>query len=233
MSRLDIIFFVVLIFSINLLASQYLIRYNINKVKTENFIVADAQDFQNYNKLKKEVLEMPDDFNEDTLTNPPNDRVVDYDKDPQKDEQYSMMIVHGKPPIKVKRDDKAFISSADFGFDPPKQYVGCANSSIAEQYKQGKKSLLPFDISCNKPNKITAENYYKTHYKKQIAPLEDYAVRGYNYLTYDNTVNPNLFNSLRILSQNTKGLPPEETKNKNIPLGWNYAFHNTPAMRMP
>lgn len=232
--RLDIIFVIIFVAILNIFLGQYIAK-NKDKIesKIEKFIVSDAQDFHNYKELKKSVLAMADDFNEETLQNPPDNRVVDYDKNPNNGDDFSIMVAHGRPPVKVKRDDKVFMSSADFGFDPPKQYVSCANSSIAEQYKQGDKSLLPFDISCNKPNKLTAENYYKTHYKRQIAPLEDYSVRGYNYLNYTNTVDPNLINRLRILSQNTKGLPPEETKNKNIPLGWNYSFHNTPAMRMP
>ena len=72
----------------------------------------------------------------------------------------------------------------------------------------------------------------KTHYQAQIARLEDYAVRGSNYMEFSDYIHPTKSN-IRILSQNTKGLPPKDVEYRNIPTGRNYGFHNTPSMRMP
>jgi len=63
------------------------------------------------------------------------------------------------------------------------------------------------------------------------AKLEDDEVKGANYLEYEKWPRPQKSN-VRILSQNTKGLPPSEMIYKNIPVGANYAF-NTPVLPMP
>lgn len=229
---------------------------NANIDNKEHFIVSDAQQVPDYRDLKDEYLQKPNNFDDaklDDIDKPeqPNDAnitsgkeepnskcSIQYDKEQDKidkDKTFSLMVSNDSPMEKFRKDklEKAYITSADFGWDAPNHYVSCANSSIAEQYKTGKKSLLPNKITCGYPNKLTSENYYKTHYKKQIVPIEDYLVRGYNYTDYSDFPTPYQVTNMRILSQNTKGLPPEQTKTKNIPLGYNFAFHNTPAMPMP
>lgn len=141
--------------------------------------------------------------------------------------------------------EKSWINAQDFGDslsnnvndvrEAPAQYVSCANASIAEQYKTGEKSLLPYQIACGYPNKLTAENYYKTFYKKHVVPIEDYRVKGYNYQDFNTYPTPYQTRQMRILSPNTKGLPASQTRSKNMPVGYNYAFlnHNLPAMPMP
>ena len=124
-----------------------------------------------------------------------------------------------------------YVTSADFGWEPPRQIVSCANSSISQQFKSGKKSLLPYQIDCTRANKLTAENYYKIHHKIPIIPIEDDLVLGHNYMDFSSWVEPSKLD-FRILSQSTKGLPLSE-KYKTIPVGSNYGFHNTPAMPMP
>ena len=39
--------------------------------------------------------------------------------------------------------------------------------------------------------------------------------------------------SNRHLERKNKRLNPKDSKLRNLPDGFNYAFHNTPAMRMP
>lgn len=195
----------------------------------ENFIVADAQDFHNYDKLRDIVKKEDNDFDKDRIINPPNDKKVDYDKEKDNSE-YSIMVVHGEPKrVNDTKKEKSFITASDFGWDAPFPSVSCSNGSIDERYKSGPKHLLPYQVSCGYANKITAENYYKTHFMAQAIPLEDYAVRGANYMDYTDFTHPSKI-SIRILSQNTKGLPPEDTKYRNIPTGTGYAFHNTPSM---
>ena len=234
--------FVILIFTIIILANKIdkKIDTKIDKLiedkvkKTEQFIVADAQDFHNYDKLRAEAVKKEDNFAKSDLDNPPPNKIVDYDQEIDKDKDFSMMVVHGNPQIKRKEENKkAYVTDVDFGWEAPVQHVACANSSIAEKWRYGDKSLLPFQIGCNQPNKLTAENYYKTHYKAQIIPIEDYNVRGSNYLDYTSFMTPYQVRGYRILSENTKGLPPAETKIKNIPVAFNYSYHNTPAMSMP
>ena len=147
----------------------------------------------------------------------------------------SFQIVDNVPRERYQKGrlEKAYITAADFGWDSPPQAVSCSNSSIAQKYKSGNKTLLPYQIGCGHPNKLTAENYYKTHYKMQVVPIEDYHVRGANYMDYNTYPTPYQTRNMWILSKNTKGLPPEQTKYPNIPTGYNYAFHNTPAMPMP
>ncbi len=134
--------------------------------------------------------------------------------------------------IKSISDDKKYLTADDFGWESGFQSKSCSNSSISEKFKSGPKKLLPNDLSCSVPNKLTAENYYKTHYLAQVLPLEDYSVRGANYIDYTNYAHP-VKSNIRILSQNTKGLSPEDTDRHNIPTPANYAFHGTPSMRMP
>lgn len=105
-----------------------------------------------------------------------------------------------------------YITADDFGMlNSPAQYVKCKNGSIKQV-----------------PNK--SDNHYDVHFLGQTIPMDDYTTKGYNYWEYGDDVNPRTIRYQRILSQNTKGLPPEDTRYKNIPVGWNYAFHNTPAI---
>lgn len=197
----------------------------------ENFIVADAQDFHNYDKLRDTVMKEDNNFDKERIIDPPVDKKVDYDKEKDNNE-YSIKVVHGEPKrVDDTKKEKSFITAHDFGWAAPFPTVSCSNSSIDERYKSGPKKLLPYEISCGYANKLTAENFYKTHFLAQAIPLEDYAVRGSNYMEYTDFVHPTKLN-VKILSQNTKGLPPAETKYRNIPTGTNFAFHNTPAMRL-
>ena len=221
----DLIIIVVLITVLNIIGTMIYTK------KTEKFIVADANDFAIYDELKAEELEKEDNFDKQELAEPADKNVVTYTVPPAKDD-FTMMVVHGKPPVKQEKNEKTFMTPVDFGWEAPTQYVSCANSSIAQRFKTGDKPLLPNQISCDAPNKLTAENYYKVH-AGQIVPMEDQNIKGYNYEEYSNAVNPFLIRNLKILSPNTKGLPASQMKYRNIPVGSNYAFHNTPAMPMP
>lgn len=242
MNKIDISIFIIFIFVIialifikinqkknNTIESQ--VKNILGQQTKEDFIVADGLDNNNYKILKDQVLKEPNNFNKERIDEP-SDQVVNYDN--KKDDTYQIMVVNGDPPNKDKgvQFEKSFITAKDFGWDNPFPLVSCANASIDNRFKRGPKKLLPRDISCGFPNKLTAENYYKTHYQAEIAKLEDYAVRGANYMEFSNYIHPTKSN-IRILSQNTKGLPPSETKYKNIPSGYNYGFHNTPSMLMP
>lgn len=176
----------------------------------EPFIVADAQDIHNYDAIRADVKKLSDNFDDDTIKNPPINKIVNYN-----------YPTNGK-------DTKAYITNVDFGQDKPYPVVSCSNSSITNSLTTGPMQLLPSQLECSLPNKLTAENYYKTHYNARSIPMDDYAVRGANYMDYSDTPNP--YANTRILSQNTKGLIPSATAYKNIPTGSNYAFYNTPAM---
>lgn len=214
----------------------------------EKFIVSDAHDFSNYNKHREKVIEKEDNYCKDKIDNPDNSDIVDYDNsENNKLQDFTMQLTYKDHDLNTVRnnkvdklnvknhtekDRKLYVTSADFGLEAPRQFVSCANSSIAQKWRSGKYSLLPSQISCNKPNKIQAEDYYKTFYKAQIIPLEDHLVRGHNYMNYSNYVAPWKVD-FRILSQTTKGLNPKDDKYRTLPTGFGYAFHNTPAMRMP
>ena len=126
------------------------------------------------------------------------------------------------------------MTDIDFGASGSvKQSVSCSNSSINHAMKSGPLQLLPSQISCDQPNKLTAENYYKTKFNMRSIPMHnEYLVKGANYQEYTDFVDPNKSN-IRILSQNTKGLIPSANLQKNIATGSNYAFYGTPAMPMP
>lgn len=220
--------------SINIPQAKPKVILNVNKTK-EGFIVADAQDIHNYDEIKEYTLKEKDNFNEQLLKDPPMSQVVDYDKYKEKDDFYIGLTYNADYPKKFRKDkeDKKFITQADFGWEPPINYVGCSNSSIAERYKTGDKQLMPYHVACGHPNKITAENYYKTHYRATSIPIDNHMVKGHNYDIYSFFPTPDQVKDMRILSQNTKGLPLKETETKNLPIGYNYAFHNTPAMAMP
>jgi hypothetical protein len=204
---------------------------NISNTK-ENFIVSDAQDFHNYDKLRANIKKEDDNFNKDRLLNPPTENKVEYDKELDKS-KYNITVIHGEPKyVPSKKNLKSYITASDFGWDAPFPTVSCSNSSIDDRYKSGPKKLLANQVGCGYPNNLTAENYYRTHYMAQAVKIDDYPVRGWNYNTYSDFTHPTKLN-IRILSQNTKGLPPEQTKYRNIPTGYNYGFHNSPAQPMP
>ncbi len=139
-----IIFIIIVIFSL---------KYKEHFVSLkENFIVADAQDINHYKALRKRVLEMPDNFDDD-----------------------------------------------------PVGHLGDTPHPHCNFYDPTLPIIKP-------------------------AYLEDPNVRGYNYNEYSDFATPT--QHIRIISQNTKGLPPNQMIYKNIPTGYNYAFHQTPAMRI-
>jgi hypothetical protein len=190
----------------------------------ENFTVADANDFTNYNTIKMLSDTANNDDIRDKIDLADDDDIVKYN-----DKDFVLQITNNDEKIKKQYyDNKKYISSLDFGMEFPDDFVGCSNSSINSKYLAKGKHLIPYEIACNKPNKIQAEEYYKTRYNKQIIPLEDRLVRGYNYGEYSNTTSPYKIDE-RILSTATKGL---DGTVKYIPNGSNFAFHNTPAMRM-
>lgn len=190
----------------------------------EDFTVADTNDFTNYDKIK---------LLSDTAT---NDEIIDKIELADKEDivkyndktDFVAQVTNDYVERKQLYDNKKYISSLDFGTQFPDETVGCANSSINIKYLSKGKSLLPYQIACDKPNKIQAEEYYRTRYNKQVIPLEDRLVRGYNYGDYSEAVSPYKIDD-RILSTATKGL---NGTIKYIPNGANFAFHNTPAMRM-
>lgn len=184
------------------------IEIKINKIlnKKENFIVSDAQDFHNYRYLKDKIKGKKDYF-EDTLENSPKDDKINYDEKINKNDSSTKIDEKDKKneSIKNSRSDNSFPS------------ISCSNTSINNNYKIGNKLLLPNKISCGFPTEVTSQNYYKI-YKAPLDNLEDYVVRGANYMKYEDYVHP-LKSNIWILSQNTKGLPPNEIKYKNIPNG--------------
>ena len=213
---------------------QKVLQEGKEKTKIEPFIVSDAQDIHNYKELRNKTLKQSNTYQKEDIDNPLHQDTVDYD-DPKKDKEFAMRIMHDEilyPDRTITRRPKAYVTDVDFGWEAPKQITSCANSSIGARYGRGKHSLMPNQISCDCANKYTAENYYKTHFKKQVIPIEDKKVRGYNYLDYATSIPPYAID-FRILSQATKGLNPKDDRLRNIPHGFNYAFHNTPAMSMP
>lgn len=207
----------------------------LNKPESEPFIVADAQDFHNYDKLKSEVLKESDKF-DDKPVKQNNDKCNDTEDD------FSVMVVNNAlpqlPPL--SKPEKRAMCPNDFGWDPSYPVMSCSNSSIANSCKTIPQRVLPYPISCQCPNILTGENYYKSHLYGQCAKVkvDDYYVKGANYPEYSDYISPEKSN-IRILSQNTKGLPPDQMKYRNIPQGSNYVFdHWTqnisgPVMRLP
>jgi hypothetical protein len=211
------------------------ISKNKNNNITEKFIVADANDFNNYETHRKKVVNKPDTFYDNKINDPLNKNKVDYDKDVDDKDFYIGLKYDFKPTEATKgqdiKDKKIYFSRADFGWHPKKKTMACANASVASEFRGGDKKLMPFQMDCTGPNKLTAENYWKVHNAPIVLPIEDTKVLGYNYDSFTNWVEPEKVD-FRILSQTTKGLPLSE-RYKSIPVGFNYGFHNTPAMSMP
>lgn len=195
---------------------------NASSNEKETFIVADAQNFQEYDDIKKRNDGELDDHE---IDNPEIMNIVDYNAD-----DYVIQTSYNDEKKEMGRNKDYYITPADFGFEGPQRFTSCANSSIAEKWKFSDKSLMPNQIACGSPNKIQASDYWKIHYKPHVLPLEDYKVRGYNYMDYSNKVQP--YNiDFKILSQASKGIYPKDSRLRNIPTSSNYAFHDSPAMR--
>lgn len=226
-TSIDLIMIVIFIITLNIFVSVGYIKTKCNK---EKFTVSDAQDFHNYPELRNQVTKKTDNFDKQNLENPNSNSTVDYDTDASKQQDYSIQVSYGREPIKEEKETKTFMTPSDFGWDTPRQAIGCSNSSIANRFKTGDHPLVPYQVACSGPNKLTAENYYKTQYRAQSIPIEDYHIRGYNYQDFASFAPPTQWSKLKILSQNTKGLSEEAMKTKNIPTGANYAFHGTPAL---
>lgn len=195
-----------------------------NKENKEKFIVSDAQDIHNYNEIKEKLLKESDKFeDEKELVGPEPEKP--YEKMPIK------IIDSNKNNINEEKDYNSYISAIDPGWDSKYPLVKCGNSSIQKRYTTGKEKLKPFSVSCSYPEEVNNYTFFNKFYNAPQIPLEDYTVRGANYNDYSDSVYPTKLN-VRILSHNTKGLPLKDTKYKNIPVGSNYAFQNTPAMRI-
>lgn len=190
--------------------------------KKEKFIVSDADDIHNYREIRAEQMNEKDSF---------PDQEINYKPVPTYD--YTLQYVEDGLPIHIanKEDPKTIITKNEYSWIAPQPAVSCSNSSINNRFLTGKKRIMPYEIACGYPNKITSENYYKGNFMAWPAKLEDDEVKGANYLEYEKWPRPQKSN-VRILSQNTKGLPPSEMIYKNIPVGANYAF-NTPVLPMP
>lgn len=212
MNHLDIVIGIIILASI-------LIIVTIKDYSTENFTVSDAQDIHNYEKLREMVLKYSDTFDDNlNLSNSNNSNnsneilknanINDYDK----------------------KNYTKYESKIDIGIGEPITNLQCSNSSIQKKYMTGNEKLKPFEISCPYEKGINNYTYFNKFYNAPIIPMEDYSVRGSNYYEYSSMSNP--YKNTRILSHNTKGLPLSEMKYKNVPTGYNYAFQNTPAMKI-
>jgi len=207
------------------------INGKVQNLLKEHFIVADAQDFHNYEKLKADTLKLSDNFDKNTLTNPDKSKIIEPEKQIQDNSIIS--VPNDTKKVDVQKNEKSFITASDFGWEKPWPIVACANSSITNRYRTGPKRLLPYQIACGYANKITAENYYKTHFLAEAVSMNDMVVKGANYDQYNSFTHPALITqNSRILSQNTKGIYEPNAKYKNIPTGSNYAFHNIPAFNV-
>nr|QBK88943.1 MAG: hypothetical protein LCMiAC02_00360 [Mimivirus LCMiAC02] len=151
---------------------------------------------------------------------------------------------------KQQLEGKKYITSQDFGFEAPRQHVGCANSSLGQQWRKDKKNLIPYFMPCHKPNFLTSENYHKTRGKKDIAPIEDYHIRGFNYADFMNKPTPYTID-MRILSHRVSGLPTDKANRIYIPTKFSrvllpgvikkvptyipqgYNVHNAPVVKLP
>lgn len=236
-TELDIIIVIAFIFAL-FGYLYYKIKQHIDDViktipvctQKEPFLVSDALNLQDYKKLSDETKQLPNTF-DDAFKTPAVQDTLKYE--PKLD--YAGIKYNEKTADipTTKNSTKSYINYSDFGTDAPYPAVSCSNSSINEKYVDGPLKLLPNQISCGRPNGLTAENFYKTFYNAKSIPMDnDKEMKGYNYEVYSNFSNPYNINQY-ILSYNTKGLAPDQTKYKNLPVGFGYAFHNTPALAMP
>ncbi len=163
---------------------------------------------------------------------------------------YPRIIYPDKKTIDHQLEGKTYITSQDFGFEAPHQYVGCANSSLGQQWKKEKKNLIPHFMPCHQPNFLTSENYHKTRGYKHIAPIEDYHIRGSNYMDFMNKPTPYTID-MRILSHRVSGLPTDKANRIYTPTKFSrvllpgvikrvptfipqaYNVHNAPVVKLP
>ena len=57
-----------------------------------------------------------DDFAPSELDAPQVNSIVNYDRDVDRDKDFGMIVVHGKPKVKPEAQDKAFVTAPDFGW---------------------------------------------------------------------------------------------------------------------
>ena len=202
-------------------------KHNLFKIKKtcESFIVADAQDIHNYQEIIGDALKKPNNFNKENIEDPDEKNVVKYDDNNVV--KYDEINEKNADTPYIEHGDKKYLNICDFGTNYPHQVAACHNTSISQKFKQCGKKLLPNQLSCSVPNKIQASDYYNTYYQKIAVPLEDRLVRGYNYAEYSNNVEPKKID-IKILTRTTQGNP----YSRELPESTNFAFHNTPAMRM-
>lgn len=106
--------------------------------------------------------------------------------------------------------------------------IKCQNHSIANKWKSNKTSLTANRRFCQTED-IIPRLYYKKYFQPQIAQLDDPIMQGYNYMDFSDNVSPVNSAKLRLISPTTGGLPKKDNQYKNIPIGSNYAFNNSPA----
>lgn len=234
--HIDICAFIIFIFLLIILQTLIFKNYIDNKIGKESFTVSDAEDFHNYDKLKNAVLQKPDNYYNNTLDNPDPSNIVNYNKEIVKNDNSTLVVNNLQTKIKPKNvtdeeNKKIYFTDADFGLQLPGNYVSCSNSSIDNNFSSGKFNLLPNQVGCDQPNGLTAENYFKTVYNARSIPIENYKIKGANYMEFSDSPAP--YQQIKILSQNTKGLPASENKYHNIPTGSNYGFHNGPVVQLP
>jgi len=196
------------------------------KRKPESFIVSDALDLYGYKIARAETNKLSPEF-ESKFVSPNTKDTLKYSAN----DVYAGLVYNKTTDSYEKKDDQKFLTMSDFGTENPVRSVSCSNSSINSKFQSGPIKLLPNQITCEKPNGLTAENYYKVYHQPRI-PIIDNAVKGANYEVYSNFVKPQEVNK-KILSYNTKGLPPSESMFKNLPVGFNYGFHDNPLIPMP
>jgi hypothetical protein len=244
MHKLDIIMIIMFIIILatfgffnlkNNLDNNDAVNRKINEIlnKEEPFIVADAEDFHNYATIKAEQLKEPAKFeDEEQCEKKCNKRP----KKPKEEcHDFSVKVVEDGLPRRLPspRPEKQFMCPNDFGWEPSFPMISCSNSALNHECRTIPKKVLPYDINCDCPNVFTGENYFKSQlYGGECVKLSDYNIRGANYPIYSDYVSPERSN-IRILSQNTKGLPKDQMKIKNIPTGYNYAFLNAPILPLP
>jgi len=251
---IDCLILIIFIISLNYVMCCYFFEKQ-NK-KNEKFIVADAQDIHNYDNLREKVLEKDNFFNSQ-LTDPDKETIIkyndniknilepsrgrkelldkhpyfrhSYDKYPYEKYSYNLnrldKYFNNKYPYDkyneyynlIKEDDRNFSENYDLQFVSNK----CENDSINDKYKRKKSNFVVYNPDDS--------NFKLSHYKRPNAtfstPMELTDIKGYNYMSYDSSIHPSRINK-RILTINSKGLSDRE---KNIPNGQGYAFHDSPA----
>lgn len=205
----------------------------------ELFTTDDANDIHHYDVLQNNNQKYYDDKFDDNIeknsnnsdslfTNEiSNEQVtidnVDYDS-------YKNQTVGGKNnKSKTNIDENRYVSNIDYLRHDNKIKVSCNNKSISNKHKPVK---IPKRDSCDQPNKLTAENYYKTYYTGQKIPMGISEYEAHNYDKFENYAVPEQISTLRILTRASKGVNKD---GKNIPVASNYkfpTFYNTNILEM-